>query len=144
MNFKTRFEKGQRMDIFSGLKSAAGYHLSVKPLAFIGNASKPKSTALLKSAFSITRYEGSRWCLRRTRSGYGESTKEAFQTRLVKGVNHRVNFAVSKQRIQSRGGIVQQCIAQMEVVLVVCACPRGSVRRTSGFVHTALSDTQIF
>src|SRR5688572_29191946 len=24
--------------------------------------------------FSITRYEGSRWCLRRTRSGYGEST----------------------------------------------------------------------
>src|SRR5262245_62894240 len=38
-----------------------------KSLAFIGNASKPKTIALPKSAFSITRLEGSRWRLRRTR-----------------------------------------------------------------------------
>src|SRR5262245_33975629 len=41
--------------------------LSEKSLAFIGNASKPRTIALPKSAFSITRLEGSRWRLRRTR-----------------------------------------------------------------------------
>ena len=37
--------------------------------------------------FSITGCEGSRWCLRRTRSGYGESTKKATKIALLKGVN---------------------------------------------------------
>jgi hypothetical protein len=52
--------------------------LSVWPLALIGNASLHSSWGGAESrseAFSITRLEGSRWCLRRTRGAMGfEST----------------------------------------------------------------------
>ena len=83
-------------------------HMYGIPLAFIGHASKPKPIALLKSAFSITRFEGSRWRLRRTRSVYGESTKEGFQTRLLKGLSHRGNFDISKQRILNHEAAIVQ------------------------------------
>ena len=51
--------------------------VAVLSLALIGNRRRDKyrrrSDARCRG-FSITRLEGSRWCLRRTRSGYGEST----------------------------------------------------------------------
>ena len=51
--------------------------------------------------FSITRLEGSRWRLRRTRSVYGESTKVCPKLALFKGVDPVAAFRIFTQRIRS-------------------------------------------
>src|SRR5262245_40237808 len=84
---------------------------SEKSLAFIGNPRramfswKPDVSC---RGFSITRLEGSRWRLRRTRSVYGESTKEGPELALSKGVNPVENFGTFKQRVRNHEVLILQ------------------------------------
>src|SRR5262245_25769418 len=55
-------------------------------LAFIGNPRRAMYRSgrhLYSRGFSITRLEGSRWCLLRMQQVYGESTKESLNPPLI-------------------------------------------------------------
>src|SRR5262245_22108815 len=54
-----------------------------------------------RRGFSITRLEGSRCRLRRTRSVYGESTKEGPERALSKGVKPVENFNIFRKGVAS-------------------------------------------
>src|SRR5262245_45034101 len=89
-------------------------------LAFIGHPRRVMfsgSRIPNRRGFSITRLEGRRWRLRRTPSVHGESTKESFQTRLVKGVKPVENFDILNQRVVNHAPtILQPSAAEREDV----------------------------